>query len=121
MSGKYCITTEEGITRVRFRREPDLEQARCVIDELAEKNAYERRLLDFTGVNPRLRMDELRDISNYEKTRFTKPNRLAIIAPEDLVYGEMRAFMVYREESHARTMVFRTEAEAMVWLQREAL
>jgi hypothetical protein len=42
--------------------------------------------------------DEIQKIAAYGKSKFTKPNKLAIYALDDLAFGEMRQFEVYREE-----------------------
>ena len=114
----HSIETEDGITRIRFSRRPTYEECRAAVDDLADNYPYERRLWDFSGINFDLTQEEIRSIAHYGKVRFSKPNRAAIVAPNDLAYGEMRAFEVYRrQEGHAVARVFRTESEAVQWLR----
>jgi len=60
---------------------------------------------------------EIQEISAYGKLKFTKANKLAIHAVDDLTFGEMRQFEVYREEKGTSLpRVFRIEQEAIEWL-----
>lgn len=111
------ITVNDGITCIQFGVAPTYQEALRVIDELADKYPYEYRLWDFSNLQFDFSMTEIRDIAEYGKRKFRKQNRLAMVAPDDLAYGELRAFEVYREEDgHATARVFRTIEEATDWL-----
>lgn len=115
----YTIDHIDGITRIKFLKRPTLRDARAVVDEIAANYPYAKRLWDFRAISFDFSMDDLKSIAEYGKRKFTEANRVAIIAPGDLAYGEMRAFEVYRaEEDHAEARVFRTEEEALEWLDR---
>ncbi len=115
----YIIEYESGITRIGFSRKPTYEETKSAIDDLAENYPYEKRLWDFRDLEFDFTMDEIRAIAEYGKLKFIKPNRIAIIASDDLAYGQIRAFEVYREqEDHSVARVFRTEPEALEWLRQ---
>lgn len=62
-------------------------------------------------------INEIEQIAEYGKQKFTKPNKLALFAIDDLAFGEMRQFMVYREEqSKSIPRAFRDKQEAIAWL-----
>ena len=62
-------------------------------------------------------LEEIQAISEYGKSIFTKPSKIAIFTDYDLAYGEMRQFMVYREQKgHTTPIVFRDEKAATDWL-----
>ena len=118
MGTDYTIEYVNGITEIRFSQAPSYADARAAIDDIAANFPYEKRLWDFSNVAFDFTMDELYSIAEYGKLTFTQANKAAIVAPQDLAYGEMRAFEVYREQAgHATARVFRTRAEALVWLK----
>jgi hypothetical protein len=96
---------------------PSLELTQSIIDDLVEHHPYEKRLWDVSEVKFDFTLDKVHEIAAYGKQRFTKPNKLAIYALEDLAFGIMRQFEVYREEeSKAYCRVFRSEQDAVEWL-----
>lgn len=118
MTQVHSIEIRNGITTVRFPRRPSLEECRAGVDDLADNYPYERRIWDMRGIDFDLAQDEIRSIADYGKKRFLRPNRAALIAPDDLAFGELRAFEVYREEEgHAVARTFRTRSEALEWLR----
>lgn len=119
MSGFYTITSEAGVTRVRLHHQPDFNTIQRIIDDLAENHDYQHRLWDCSDARINMPMDEIRVLSAYERTRLKGPGKLAIIAPDDLTFGEMRAFGVYREDPLAKVMFFRSEDKALSWLYAE--
>lgn len=93
--------------------------AREAIDDIAANFPYEKRLWDFSNIAFDFTMDELRSIAEYGKMTFSQPNKAAIVAPQDLAFGEMRAFEVYREQRGlAAARVLRTRQEALAWLKK---
>ena len=118
MENSHTIEVIDGVTVIRFERTPTYEEARAAIDDLAANFPYELRLWDFSSSDFDFSMTEIRNIAEYGKQRFVRPNSAAVVAPTDLAYGELRAFEVYRvEEGHSKARVFRTEAEALRWLK----
>ncbi len=119
MGTNHIIEYVDGITEIRFSQAPSYADARAAIDDIAANFPYAKRLWDFSNIAFDFTMDELYSIAEYGKLTFTQPNKAAIVAPQDLAYGEMRAFEVYREQAdHATARVFRTREEALAWLQK---
>lgn len=119
MSNNYSIEFVNGITRIQFFNKPSYSETQAVIDDIAENFPYEKRLWDLSNIKFNFTMNEIKAISSYGKSKFLKPNKLAIIAPDDLAYAEMRVFEVYREqEEHAVARAFRAEKEAIEWLKQ---
>ena len=115
MSDIYKIEYLNGITRIEFFKKPTYKDTTIAIDDIVANYPYERRMWVFSDFN--FSEQEIQDISKYGKSKFIKPNKIAIVAADDLAYGEMRQFMVYREEEKkADACVFRTEEEAINWL-----
>ena len=118
MASIYSIDHIDGITEVRFSRAPSYADTRAAIDDIIANYPYDRRLWDLSHIDFDFTMDELRSIAEYGKLVFTQPSKAAFVAPQDLAYGELRAFEVYREQTdHAAARVFRTRAEALAWLK----
>ena len=118
MAQNYTIEHKDGITTIRFTAKPTYSEVQGVIDDIVENHPYNLRLWDFSNIEFDFNEKEIIDIANYGKLKFVKPNKLALVAPQDLAYGQLRAFEVYREEAHAVARVFRTKPEAMAWLKK---
>lgn len=117
MSKNYKIELQDGITKVEFLTKPTFEDGIAAIDDVADNYPYEKRLWDFSKAEFDYTLQELIKIASHCKSKFTKPSKIAYIASDGLVYGEMRELMVYREaDPFAAVCVFRTEQEALDWL-----
>jgi len=120
MSNKYKIEYLNGITKIKYFQKPIYSDAKEIIDEVVDKFPYEKRLWDFSLVKFNFTMDEIASIAEYGKLKFTKPNKLAIIAFDDLTYGEFKIFESHREQENlSEARVFRTEIEAVEWLESD--
>ena len=119
MAQKHTIEHKNGITTIRFTGRPSYIECQSAIDDIVEHYPYDLRLWDFSNIEFDLSEKEIIDIANYGKLKFVKPNKLAIVAPQDLAFGQLRAFEVYREEAHAVARVFRTKLEALEWLENQ--
>ena len=118
MAKNYLIENINGITRVKFHSKPTFSEAKMAVNEIYENFPYEKRLWDITNINFNFTTNEIIEIANYGKSKFTKPNKIALIATDDLAYGEMRQFMVYREQEISEARVFRNKQEAIEWLNK---
>lgn len=117
MTDKYKISVSNGITVTKFLTEPTYDEVKDILDIIAKKYPYEKRLYDMSDIKFNFTTKEIKDISEYGKRIFTKPNKLAIYTIDDLAFGEMRQFMVYREQDgHSTPIVFRDVDEAIQWL-----
>ena len=116
MDKNHSIDTTGGIITVRFNREPGFEEICLAIDDVADKYPGELRLWDLScGLS--LTNDQVQQLAEYGKSRLYKPARLAIVAPQDLSFGLLRMYEVYRKEDHINQRVFRNEQEARDWLK----
>ena len=117
MSDICTIKHSEGITEIKFLVSPTYVQVVSIIDDIVENHPYEKRLWDLSEIQFNFTSSEIVQIAEYGKQKFTKPNKLALFALDDLSFGEMRQFMVYREEqSKAIPRAFRNKQEAIEWL-----
>jgi hypothetical protein len=117
MSKTHLISHKNGITKIKFLVRPSFEQVKLMINEIAKNHPYERRLWDMSEIKFDFTADEIKKIAAYGKLKFIKPNRLAIYVLDDLAFGEMRQFEVYREEEgKSLPGVFRNEHDAIEWL-----
>jgi len=117
MSNDYIIRHENGITKVTFLIQPTLDLAKQIIDEIVDKYPYDKRLWDISHIKFDFTLAEIQEIAEYGKLKFIKPSKIALFAVDDLAFGEMRQFGVYREEEGKATpQVFRNEQDAIDWL-----
>ena len=117
MTETHSISHDNGITKIKFFVNPSYEQTKLIIDEVLENYPYEKRLWDMSEINFDFTTDEIKKIAAYGKLKFTKPNKLALFALDDLAFGEMRQFEVYREEEgKSLPRAFRSEQDAIEWL-----
>ena len=117
MEKVYSISHINGITEIKIFQSFNIEQGKKILDEIAENYPYERRFWDFSEVNLKYSMDELKLIAEYSKGLFNKPNKTAFYTLSDLTYGEMRQLAVFREEEgKAFASAFRIKQEAIDWL-----
>ena len=118
---QHCtIKKVDGITIIHFSRAPTFSDAKLVIDKLADENVYHLRLWDFSDVLFNFTMEEIKQIARYGQLKFKQPNRMALVAPQDVAYGTLRAFDVYRQQgTHSISETFRTKQEAIDWLKEQ--
>ena len=120
MPKEYKIEKVDSVTTIVFAKDPTLAEAKEVIDQLAENKSYHLRLWDFSNVLFNFTLEEIQEIAQYGKTKFVERNRIAVVAPQDLAYGILRSFEVYREEdSHSVVKAFRKRNEALEWLEKQ--
>ena len=79
MVADYVIDHEDGIAFVRFKNPPIYSDFKSVLDELAVRDIYHRRLWDFSDISYELSAEEIEGIADYGERLFTSTNRMAII------------------------------------------
>ena len=122
MAKNYTIEQVNGITIIVFSKAPTIDEAKEVIDTLSEDNSYHLRLWDFSNVLFDFTSEEIQEIALYGKSKFLETNRIAVVAPQDLAFGILRAFEVYREQDmHSIPRVFRNKQEALRWLEKQKI
>ena len=112
----YVISRENGIVRIDFRRSPNREE---VLHLALELNAIEdatRRLYVIVDADILLSTAEVKEGAEYAKSLDRQPDRIAVVAPNDISHGISRIFKVFRESPETEMEVFRTLEEARAWL-----
>lgn len=111
---------ENGITIVRFKKTPEMEDNRAVLAELAANYPQKLRLWDMRSIIIEQSQSELREIAMNSAATFSGPSRVAFVADDDLSFGLLRIFEVFndQESRHKETRVFRDYQQAIDWLLR---
>lgn len=118
MTKSYTIEHINGITKVQFSKTPSYSEIKIAIDDIAEKFPYDKRLWDFTNTIFSFSENNLKAIAEYGKSKYIKPNKLAIVAPNDMAYDEMKIFQEYRsQDKQSEARIFKSEKEALEWLK----
>jgi hypothetical protein len=118
MAKSYTIEYVSDVTKVLFIKTPSYSEIKFVIDDIADNFPYEKRLWNLINTQFNFSENNLKAIAEYGKTKFTAPNKLAVVAPNDMAYEEMKIFQDYRSEGeHSQARIFRSEPEALDWLK----
>ncbi len=113
------IEYKNGVTRIQFFENPTYAETQAIIDDLSENYPYEKRLWILTTIRLNFTRDELRAIAEYGKTKFIKPNRLALVAPDNWSYIKLHIFQAHRKQKeHSVAKVFRTESKGLERLMK---
>lgn len=112
----FTIEEKNGITSVRFPKNPTFEDLKESVDAIIERGEPGLRLWDLSNGGS-MSTEEIRSIAEYGKHKLTKPAKAALIAPKPLLYGLTRMFEAYRKNPITDLFVFESEAEAMEWLK----
>jgi len=116
----FSIAIENGVTVVTPLREPTVDEVTAMAESLAEDGRYIRRLYDFSGLPFPYSVEEIRQFADKGIRIMPERNRMAIVVRDEVGYGTMRAFSVYRsKDGIAQTLVSRSRDEAMAWLSEE--
>ncbi|MGI9328962.1 MAG: hypothetical protein ACR2PZ_27340 [Pseudomonadales bacterium] len=117
MAKHYSISSREDYVLIAFDLPPDLPALREVAVDLIENFIESRQFLwDFSN-GFALTPDEMREIADGAKKVAPRTSRrVAIVAPEDLNYGLLRIFEVYREKEGSQVKVFRNRELASEWI-----
>jgi len=113
----HSINFENDISVVRFLCQPSLKDLKGAIDELSIAPT-QLRLWDLSqGIN--LSENEIQEIAEYGKLKFTSPARIAILAPSDLAFALSRMHEVYRDQDIIEERIFRDKNKAIEWLKND--
>jgi len=117
MTKTFSIAEIEGITVIEFDAVPDYSQVISCVDELAEYHPDGYRLWDLSKIEFNLSSIEMRKVSSYGSNKSARPIKVAFVVKNDLSFGEMRQFEVYRAgDIGGASRVFRSRIEAIKWL-----
>ncbi|MBL4679810.1 MAG: hypothetical protein JKY88_03680 [Pseudomonadales bacterium] len=118
MKKMFSISEVEGILVIEFEASPNYSQVLSCIDELAESEPSGYRLWDLSKIELDLSSEELRKVSLYRsKKKYKSSIKAAFLVTNDLSFGGMRQFGVYRAgDIGGEGRVFRSRIEAIEWL-----
>jgi hypothetical protein len=118
MLKNYSIEVVDEICVVRFFQKPTPSEALSAIDDASDIGKFQRRLWIYQeGAD--LKTDEIQKIAKHCVEIWPLPSKVAIVASDTLTFGLARMHDVYREQEGVETRVFRTEQEAIGWLENE--
>ena len=116
----YDISNEGEIVIVTATSPPAFEETLRLIDYLGDNKIYERRLWDFSQVEFPYDLHEIREFAAHGRAKMREKNRFAVLVSDDMGFGSMRAFSVYRQEKGVTdVLVSRDRAEAIAWLSED--
>lgn len=116
MSAAVRVELNGGVTMIRLLKRLDLEALLAELDEIAQAYRNNRRLWDLSDTF-RYTNEEVRRIAAHGRVIWPGSARVAYLAEDDLAYGLLRMFEVYRKQENYQTKVFRKKPAAMAWLQ----
>jgi|APSaa5957512493_1039668.scaffolds.fasta_scaffold149588_1 hypothetical protein len=112
----YSIENRSGISIIRLQREVNLAELHAVMQEVAEQDINSCRLWDFlVGYN--YTTEEIQQTASLGKQLWNENARVAILVQGQLDFGLARMLEAYRDQEGYLTRVFKTEAEALEWLE----
>jgi hypothetical protein len=118
---RHEIDIERGLARVLY-------EGRCTVQELAATSEALLRDPDYQHVTRQLAdlsactafdvpAEELRDLAHHVSVADQRAAvRLAVVAPQEVMFGMARLYAAHREPSPMEVRVFRDRAEALAWL-----
>jgi len=115
LNQNFEITEIRGVTATRFLMPPDWTVFRAAAAEVRANFSSEIKLWD-CSCGLALSAEELRAMADNAKRSDAETLKVAIIAPEDEVYGLARLFSVHRAQEHLQLQVFRDRDAAFLWL-----
>ena len=119
MNKRYKIVKLGDITAIRFTHKPSLEDIRMSIDEAASISTSGLRLWDYSHSGWDLTSTQLQKLTEYAKTKFLPPSKVALVATKDLSFGISRVYEAFRKQEGLEIEVFRSEPEALNWLKNK--
>lgn len=116
MNDAYRIDIIDGITSIRFSKQPGMDEIRTAIDAAAELNPGGLRLWNLSSGILNLTSAQIQELADYAKSKFLPASKVAVVAPEDFTFGLSRMYSAFRDQEQLEIEVFRTEQEAHDWL-----
>jgi hypothetical protein len=116
MEDGFSISTIRDVTVIRFDARATLADAARALERAQEADKKGLRLWDLSkGVLAST--EDVRALAMAAKGMQFPPSRIAVMAPADVTFGLARMFQVFRNQKGQQYKVFRTEPEAMAWLE----
>lgn len=80
---------------------------------------FDRRLWDIRGLTPTPTATELKRLAQLARDIASQPRRIALVATEDLYFGLLRMYSVYREDGEVSLHIDRDREQALQWLEAQ--
>lgn len=87
------------------------------MDDVSAIGVFKRRLWIFHDGLVNLEIGEIKKIAEHGIKIWAAPSKAAIVVPDSLSFGLARMHDAFRDEKGGETRVFRTEQEAIAWLE----
>lgn len=108
---------EKGFYRVEIEGEASATALSRVVGEIADFPDSQKELWVATNIKLDLSNTEIIKLADLAKQMNMRPNKLAIVASNDLNFGLARIYAAHRETEENRLTVFRNEESALEWLE----
>lgn len=113
----FRTDNSDGISTVKFFSPPNFEDIKQAVTELMAGTPSNLRIWDFSCGGD-MDTDEVVKLAEFSKSISTVVgSRVALIAGEDLPYGILRIYEVFRQDNISESRVVRTREEALQWLK----
>lgn len=99
MSSNFVVEEQDGITTIRLARQLSLEELLRVLDDVTKLGTSNRRIWDATR-HFNFTADEVRSIANHGRILWPSAARVGYVAEDDLTFGLVRMFEVFREQEN---------------------
>ena len=117
MVKNYSIEVVDGVSVTRFSQKAALSEIINAMDDVSAIGVFKRRLWIFHDGVVNLSTGEIRKIAEHGVKIWAAPSKAAIVVPDSLSFGLARMHDAFRDEKGGETRVFRTEQEAIAWLE----
>lgn len=111
------VTNEEpGFYRVILKGKTSFDDAIKVATEIALFPDTQKELWIINELKLDFSSAEIQSLAEMLKSNPYKPEKVALVTDNDLLFGLGRIFSTYREDEVTTVQIFRREAEALDWL-----
>lgn len=109
-----------GFYRVVLEGTANVDEIRKAVTEVALFRDTKKEMWVLQNLHLNVSSEQLIDLAHAVKSNPYKPEKVAIVTDNDLLYGLSRMFSGFREEPGTEISVFRKVDEALEWLDIEA-
>lgn len=111
-------TGADGFYRLVLEGAGTLDELRETLTQLAVFPDTRKELWIISNLTLHISTPELVSLAELVKSNPHRPEMVAIVADNDLIYGLSRIFSGHREDQYTRVQVFRDETKALDWLNK---
>lgn len=115
MSKDFTIETVSGVTVIRISRKLEFDEILKAINDVASLTPSDRRLWNLNQFF-RFSKEQILEMAELGRRIWPTASKVAYVTSDELSFGLLRMFEVYREQEQYQTRVFKSEEEALTWL-----